>query len=215
MMKWLSLCTLCLFSFSAVQLSPPKLFGKYGKIATGEYICLELFESNAFSMSISACDKDTYIDGQYTYDDEAIYLTSNEQPGIKILNVASENAVDETTSITLESPDALLIAEIKVRINKTGKWHKPNKDRQVLSKENVAFVELSLQGMTTTREFEAAQAQAHTIKFAFEHLHDMAMDKQKWMRIGKNLIFKDDNGTQVTLKKSRKCWFDYKFKDEK
>ena len=91
---------------------------------------------------------------------------------------------------------------------------KPNRKRQIIVEEAVEKVELSLKDMTVSKTFHSTEAQEHRIKFAFEHLHDMAMNRQKWLRNGKKLVFKDEAGTQITLKKSRKCWFDYEVKDQ-
>lgn len=211
--KLLSLLTVCLFSFVAPE-SAPKIIGKYGKIdrENGEYICLELFGDENFSMSISSCDKDRYIDGKYTFDGTAVYLTSTQQPAIEISEIDSEESAKGERILTFSSDDAPLIQKIKVRVNDNKKIYTPNTDSQIRVTENIKKINITLGDLEVTQQFSKV-SQNHHIQLTFSHLNKMTMNKQKWNYTKKKLILTDDSGTQITLKKSRKCWFDYKFKE--
>ncbi len=213
MIRYTILASACFLMLTAIQTPPKKIFGKYGKIVEGEYICLELFENNNFSMSISECDKDTYINGEYTFDGAAVYLTSEKQPGIKIGKIQSEKTAGKNI-ITLISPDALLVSEIRVRINDAEEWQSPNGRAQIYSSEPIEKAEFSLRDLKTLKSFSPKNGQNHQVELVFEDLNTMAMNRQKWNLSKKKLVFTDESGVQITLKKSRKCWFDYEFKDE-
>ena len=211
--KLLSLLTVCFFSFVAPE-SAPKITGKYGKIdrENGEYICLELFGDENFSMSISSCDKDRYIDGKYSFDGTAVYLTSTQQPAIEISKIDSEESAKGARILTFSSDDAPLMQKIKVRINDNKKLYTPNADRQIRVAENIKKINIKLGDLEVTQQFSKGK-QNHHIQLDFSHLSEMTMNDQKWNYTKKKLILTDDSGTQITLKKSRKCWFDYKFKE--
>jgi len=211
--KLLSLLTVCLFSFVAPE-SAPKITGKYGKIdrENGEHICLELFGDENFSMSISSCDRDRYIDGKYTFDGTAVYLTSTQQPAILIDKIDSKENSDKERILTFSSNDAPLIQKIKVRINDNKKKYRTDANGQIRVMENIRKVGIILGDLEVTQQFSKAN-QNHHIQLAFKHLNEMTMNRQKWNYTKKKLILTDDSGTQITLKKSRKCWFDYKFKE--
>jgi len=63
--KIFSLFIFSLFAFATPQSLTKKITGKYGKMDRehGEYICLELFDNELFTMSISTCASDKYING--------------------------------------------------------------------------------------------------------------------------------------------------------
>lgn len=213
--KLLSFIVFCLFSFSAPQTSAPKIKGKYGKIDRehGEYVCLELFGDQSFMMSIRSCNKDSDIDGQYTFDGSAVYLTSTKQPLMKIAKIDSEKSADEQVVLTFTSNDAPLMQKIKVQINDDKKSRSPNADRQIISAEPIENITITFGELKVSHRFRMSD-QSHTLHLTFEHLSEMTMKKQAWKYSKKKLILTDESGTQITLKKSRKCWFDYKFKGE-
>lgn len=215
MYKLLSFIVFCLFSFANPQVDALKIKGKYGKIDRehGEYICLELFDNQRFSMSISSCDRDRYIDGEYAFDGTAVYLTSTKQPDMRIAKVDSEEGADKQLKLTFMSKDAPLIQQLKVRVNDDKKELSPDENGQIVASPPVERVMVRLGELETTHRFE--QPDAHQrIHLTFQHLSEMTMNNQAWRYSKKKLVLTDESGTQITLKKTRKCWFDYKFKGE-
>ncbi len=193
----------------------PKISGKYGKMDRehGEYICLELFDDKKFSMSISSCDRDRYIDGEYTFDGTAVYLTSTKQPSMNVAKIDSEARTDDALRLTFLSKDAPLIQQIKIRLNDDKNEQSPNEKGQINATAPIENITIRLGELETTHQFR--QPDAHQfIHLNFEHLSEMTMNNQAWKYTKKKLILTDESGTQITLKKSRKCWFDYKFKEE-
>jgi len=213
--KFLSFAIFCLFSFANPQISAPKITGKYGKMDRehGEYICLELFDDKKFSMSISSCDRDRYIDGNYAFDGAAVYLTSTKQPRMNIAKIDSETDEDDTPTLTFSSKDAPLIQQIKVRLNDDKNEQSPNEKGQITATAPIENITIRLGELETAHRFRQPDDN-QLIHLNFEHLSDMTMKNQAWAYSKKKLILTDESGTQITLKKSRKCWFDYKFKEE-
>ncbi len=200
------------FSFAAPQNSAKKIAGKYGKMDRehGEYICLELFDNEEFTMSISTCASDKYINGKYTFDGKAAYLTSDIQPDIKIAAIQSGESNEKGITLTFASDDVPLLQQIKVELNDSGNWQSLNRSQQIFNKNNITKIRIKL-GDIIAEHAISLPKKNHTIQLDFQHLSEMTMTEQRWNYERKKLILNDDSGAQITLKKGRKCWLDYEF----
>jgi len=215
MSKVFSLLFICLFAFVIPQNSVKKIAGKYGKMDRehGEYICLELFDNESFTMSISTCASDKYINGKYSFDGKAAYLTSDIQPAIQASIIGSEKSDENQVMLTFISNDAPLLQQIKIELNDSGKWQSLNASQQIFNKNSIGKINIKLGDLTATYPISSPEKN-HTIQLDFQHLSKMTMSKQKWNYSRKQLVFNDDSGAQITLKKGRKCWLDYEFEGE-
>jgi len=201
-----------LFSFAVPQNSAKKIAGKYGKMDRehGEYICLELFDNEGFMMSISTCASDKYINGKYSFDGKAAYLTSDIQPDIKIAAVQPGESEEEGITLTFISDDVPLLQQIKIELNDSGNWKSLNTNQQIFNKNNITKIRIKLGEIIAEHDISLSKKN-HTIQLDFQHLSEMTMTEQQWNYERKKLILNDDSGAQITLKKGRKCWLDYEF----
>ncbi len=215
MSKVFSFFLIALFAFAIPQNSVKKIVGKYGKMdrEAGEYICLELFDNEEFTMSISTCASDKYINGKYSFDGKAVYLTSDIQPDIKIAGVQPGEQDEDGVTLTFTSDDTPLLQQIKVELNGSGKWQSLDSKQQIFNKDNLQKIRIKL-GDLVAEQVLSLPKKNHTLQLDFQHLSDMTMIEQKWDYSKKKLILNDDSGAQITLKKGRKCWLDYEFKNE-
>jgi len=212
MSKLFSFFLIALFSFAVPQNSAKKIAGKYGKMDRehGEYICLELFDNEGFMMSISTCASDKYINGKYSFDGKAAYLTSDIQPDIKIAAVQPGESEEEGITLTFISDDVPLLQQIKIELNDSGNWKSLNTNQQIFNKNNITKIRIKLGEIIAEHDISLSKKN-HTIQLDFQHLSEMTMTEQQWNYERKKLILNDDSGAQITLKKGRKCWLDYEF----
>lgn len=215
MSKVFSFLAIALFAFAIPQNSVKKIAGKYGKMDRehGEYICLELFDNESFTMSISTCASDKYINGTYSFDGKAVYLTSDIQSAIQASIISSEESDENQVMLSFVSNDVPLLQQIKVELNDSGKWQSLNARQQIFNKDGIEKISIKLGDLTAEHTISAAQKN-HIIQLDFQHLSEMTMTQQQWNYTRKQLVFNDDSGAQITLKKGRKCWLDYEFKGE-
>lgn len=218
MSKVFSFFLIALFAFAIPQNSVKKIAGKYGKMdrEAGEYVCLELFGNEEFTMSISTCASDKYINGKYAFDGKAIYLTSDIQPGIKITLIDSTESEEQEKKLAFISSDVPLLKQVQIELNDSGKWQSLDASEQffqIFNKNNIEKIRIKLGDLTAEHTIKFPEKN-NILKLDFQHLSDMTMTKQKWNYAKKKLILNDDSGAQITLKKGRKCWLDYEFKNE-
>jgi len=212
MYKIFSFFLIALFSFAVPQNLAKKIAGKYGKMdrENGEYICLQLFDNEEFTMSISSCDRDRYINGKYSFDGAAVYLTSDIQPDIKINQIDSSESEEKGRKLSFISSDVPLLQQIEVELNDSGKWQSLNPSQQIFNKNNIEKIRIKL-GDLTAEHTIAFPEKNNILQLDFQHISEMTMTEQKWNYSRKKLILTDDSGAQITLKKGRKCWLDYEF----